>query len=245
MSDSLPIPKTLVEFGELVRERANEALSGNGVFRPGEKQCRWCKARTDCEARRNMVMNTVFDDFSDVEDNMLGQMPSEPKETPGEMEPEMHAALLANLGMIRSWCDDIENSAQIRALKGVMYPGYKLVNGRKPAAKWKDDEKARKWLTGRVVDGKRIGIDEAAPRKTITVAQAEKLLGTSKRNKSVDEALYERADPKIVLVPESDKRQEVPAPMAPENDFVGLEDAEVKKVDMAEAEAIDVSALLS
>ena len=33
---------------------------------PGEKQCRWCRAKTDCPAIAQHVLNTVADDFVDL-----------------------------------------------------------------------------------------------------------------------------------------------------------------------------------
>ncbi len=50
----------LLEFGEYVKEKAAIAFEGQGEFNPGEKQCRFCRAKAQCRARSDYNVKQAF-----------------------------------------------------------------------------------------------------------------------------------------------------------------------------------------
>lgn len=62
-----------ISYNELMRravwfkERAEETKSADAKAVPGEKQCRWCKAKAECKALADLTYNIVASEF-DIED---------------------------------------------------------------------------------------------------------------------------------------------------------------------------------
>lgn len=50
----------LLKFGQYVSERAALAVKGEGDFCPGEKQCRFCRAKQQCRARADHNIRMAF-----------------------------------------------------------------------------------------------------------------------------------------------------------------------------------------
>ena len=50
----------LLEFGDYVKEKAAVAFKGDGEFVPGEKQCRFCRAKSQCGARAEENVKLAF-----------------------------------------------------------------------------------------------------------------------------------------------------------------------------------------
>lgn len=158
---------------------------------PGEKQCKFCKARAECHARAKWVSETVWDD---------GNAITAPTYQPIKPPEHKHLALyLSRVAGIRDWCSAVEEAAQVALERGEEVPGYKLVQGRAGNRSWANEEGARKTLAELVDES--VLLTEP---KLKTPAQVEKLL--PKDAKGVLNNLTIRPDGKPVVVPESDPR---------------------------------------
>jgi len=128
-----------------VQPSAREALdiAKDGVhaseLSPGEKQCRFCKAKAACPALRDQVLKDVAGDFVDVTQPIAPQLEI-------AMNRDMDKATLSNclaaVDLIEGWCKAIRAKVESELLAGNPVPGFKLVEGRRGARRWADDEEA-------------------------------------------------------------------------------------------------------
>lgn len=178
---------------------------------PSEKGCRWCKAKATCSALRDVVVQTVFqaspatpDEFDDLNAPQL-QQPA----------PSVWlAASMEKVGLIEDWCKAVRAETERRLLAGDGVPGYKLVQGRKPARKWMDAEQAEQMMKTM-----RLKADEMYTKKVITPTVAEKVLAPTPRRWKKLEALIVQGEPPLSVAPLSDKRPAVEVkPVAQEFD---------------------------
>lgn len=116
--------------------------------RPGEKQCKFCKAKATCPTLRNEVASTIVgcgesaatpDEFADL------TVSTEGKEI---YAPEWIGACLSKVDLIEDWCKAIRGEAERRLLAGEGVPGYKLVQGKRSARQWANPAEAEAALKG-------------------------------------------------------------------------------------------------
>lgn len=158
---------------------------------PGEKQCRWCKAKAKCPALREYVAQATGTDFDNLDQKELPPV--------DDIVPAY-----AKVGLIEQWCAAVQAAAHEKAERGEM-PGYKLVEGRKGNRSWGSNEaKAEEMLRSM-----RYKKEEMYSFKLVSPTQAEKLLKNNPRRWNKLANLVQRNDGKPVLVPESDKRQAI------------------------------------
>jgi hypothetical protein len=190
----------LLRWAELAKQRAEATQEPDAPRLPGEKQCRFCKAKASCQALYDYTAKVLGSEFDDL-DNM-------PKANTLTDE-EMRAALDAK-PLIEGWLGAIEKLAKQRLEDGDSFPGYKLVEGRSN----------RKWADEREAEVKLIALlnDKAFSKpKIISPAQAEKALGKSRAAEISSLIVKPQGAP--TLAPESDKR---PAVGVSEEDFGDL-----------------------
>ena len=161
---------------------ARLAYEGKGEFEAGN-HCRFCRVKATCRKRAEYAMELARYEFA---------------EAPALDESEI-AAILPRIDALVSWADDIRTYALDRALAGVRYPGFKLVEGRSN----------RKYA------------DEAAVAKIVSEAgydpYEKKLLGVTAMSKQLGKSRFEallkglviKPRGKPVLVPAADKRPEL------------------------------------
>lgn len=118
------------------------------------------------------------------------------------------AEKLSKLDTIRQWCDQVEAEANRLVFdEGQNIPGYKVVQGRAGNRQWTDEAEAE-----RVLKSLKLKKDEMYTYKLISPTNATKLAKernfTEKQTGKI-EALVSRAEGKLVLAPESDKRRAV------------------------------------
>ncbi len=118
------------------------------------------------------------------------------------------AEKLSKLDAIRQWCDQVEAEANRLVFdEGQTIPGYKVVQGRAGNRQWVDEAEAE-----RVLKSLKLKKDEMYTYKLISPTNATKLAKernfTEKQTGKI-EALVSRAEGKLVLAPESDKRRAV------------------------------------
>ena len=171
-----------------LRPAAKLAWAGKGELNPGEKQCRWCRAKAQCRAWK--------DKYGPLADFMT--------QTPEARDPrlltdeEVGEWLIAAQG-IADYVKCLEEYAQKQLQQGHAVPGWKLVEGRS-VRRFTDQDAAFKAIEAD-------GISEAMlyERSPISLTAAEKLLG-KKRFAEVCGGYVEKPKGKPTLAPEDDKR---------------------------------------
>ncbi len=179
----------LLRWGETIRAGAERCLEPDAERVPGEAQCLFCKAKATCPAllrHSEKVLSSDFDDFEVVNIEALG--------------PDKLRAVMDNKKLIIGWLEAVENHVLDKLVSGEGFSGYKLVEGRS-VRQWADEESAEKALIGLVDDKAYV------PRKIISPAQAEKLLGKKDAGKVAD--LIVKPSGKPTIAPESDKRPSI------------------------------------
>jgi len=184
---------------------AKELNTWNETFlRPGEDQCRFCKAKATCPALRADVSQAVF-----------GSEPASPEEfaeavplSVGDAGPSADigwiAACLNKVDLIEDWCKAIRAEADHRLLNGHAVPGYKVVAGKRGARQWVDKAKAEEALKAM-----RLKVEDMYDFKLISPTTADKLakagtIGPRQWPRLLE--LITQSDGKPHVAPDSDPR---------------------------------------
>lgn len=168
-------PGDLIAFSDEVDAAVELARREDPPFNPGPEQCHWCPAAEAgaCKAlfkEATAVSNEVaaWCASSEPADDVLVALPS-----PERMRhnPDALFETLKALPILQAWIDGVEAAAEAHA-RGTGYsPGFKFVDKR-ASRRWADEEAARAWFSS----GTMLDEDEYAPRKLLSVAQAEKVV---------------------------------------------------------------------
>ncbi|MCE1461590.1 DUF2800 domain-containing protein [Enterobacter roggenkampii] len=188
-------------------------------FTPGEKQCRFCKAKGGlCTAEAQARLNDVKDDFVDLTQPVGEQLAEAVKRVP-LLTAEQLADIYSQVGLIESFCKAVCDRVNSELNAGHPVPGFKLVTGKQGNRAWSDEEAARALLK----DQFRYKTEEVFDLKLISPTKAEKLIKkASPRRWTKVEALITRADGKPTIAPESDPRPALN--INPVNDFDDVSD---------------------
>lgn len=194
--------KWLQELADAAKAAADEALSDKPRFSPGDG-CTFCKAKAECPALRNHVVQLAFEEFSgeEVEVRPVSRL------TGADI-----AEILPHVQLIQGWLKAVESKAISEIDAGREVPGYKLVEGRSQR-QWGSEELVEKELL-EVLELSGTPLDQAYTKKLLGPAGVEKLLG--KKHPLLAEHVVKPAG-KPTLVVESDKRP--PLPPAADRDF--------------------------
>ncbi|EAY2107920.1 DUF2800 domain-containing protein [Salmonella enterica subsp. enterica serovar Infantis] len=188
-------------------------------FTPGEKQCRFCKAKGGlCSAEAQARLNAVADDFVDLT-QQVGEQLADAAERVPLLTNEQLADIYSQVGLIESFCKAVCDRVNAELNAGHPVPGFKLVTGKQGNRAWSDEEAARALLK----DQFRYKTEEVFDLKLISPTKAEKLIKkASPRRWTKVEALITRADGKPTVAPESDPRPALN--INPVNDFDDVSD---------------------
>jgi hypothetical protein len=188
-------------------------------FTPGEKQCRFCKAKGGlCTAEAQARLNDVKDDFVDLTQPVGEQLAEAVKRVP-LLTAEQLADIYSQVGLIESFCKAVCDRVNSELNAGHPVPGFKLVTGKQGNRAWCNEEAARALLK----DQFRYKTEEVFDLKLISPTKAEKLIKkASPRRWTKVEALITRADGKPTVAPESDPRPALN--INPVNDFDDVSD---------------------
>jgi len=170
---------------------------------PGEKQCKFCKAKATCPELRAHVLATVADDFVDLTQPVAQQIAHRPA---ADMDQQVLANCLGAVALVRGWCDAIEDKAHADLAAGIVVPGYKLVSGRRGHRTW-----ASEAIAEQAMRSMRLKADDMYSRKVISPAQAEKLLKDTPRKLARLRDLVTQNDGKPVIASATDKRPAITA----------------------------------
>lgn len=224
----------LQAFGERAQEAAANAIvmfniaDCEGVetlplenFTPGEKQCRFCKAKGGlCAAEAQARLNDVAADFIDLTQPVGKQLADAAKRVP-LLTNEQLADIYSQVGLIESFCKAVCDRVSAELNAGHPVPGFKLVTGKQGNRTWSNEGEAENLLKSF-----RLGRDTPIyTEKLISAPQAEKLFKSgaiSERRWKKLTALITRADGKPTVAPESDPRPALT--INPVNDFDDVSD---------------------
>lgn len=191
------VPVThLLAFAEKAKAAAELALQPNAPLNPGEKQCRFCRAKADCAALREEVAYTVSGataaDFEDLSETYVPE------------DAEVLALAMSKVDMIEKWCKAIRAEVERKLVSGDKVPGFLLVEGRLGPRKWKDPEEVEKRL-------KALGLKEADiyDFSLISPTKAQKVLKTDPAKWEEVQDLILREPGKPSVAPATDRRPEI------------------------------------
>ena len=202
------IVPALMEFAEkatFAAECAKTAIMhGNfqtvqaAYLSPGDKQCRWCRAKHKCPALEKFVKDQVRCDFETI----AAIPPTAPRDT-AKLATAYNAVPL-----IEDWCRAVRSELGKLVAEGQKVIGpdskpYKFVEGRGAGRAWTDKEAAEALLVGQ------IGPKAYKPQEIITAPVAAKLLdkkATKALWQDMFEPLIKKAPGKPVVALGSDER---------------------------------------
>lgn len=189
----------------LYENRATKPFA-EGDLVPGEKQCKWCKAKAICPAAKQKVLDTVADDFVDCTKPIAPQI-SAAVERVQASDNHHVGELLANIDFIESWCKAVRAKAETEMLAGRAVPGYKLVQGRQGARAWGDATAVEA-----LMKSMRLKSEVMYDYKLISPTTAEKLAKAEtigKKQWPKLQALITRSEGGLSVAPVHDKRPAV------------------------------------
>jgi len=194
----IPIAK-LREFGLEAKAKAAVVLSGDPVLNPGDKQCRFCRAKATCPALRDEVTGiagpATAADFAEF-------LPEVPDTDTGD---NYLSVAMSKVDLVEGWCKAVRAEAERRLLAGQTLDGWKLVEGRKGNRAWVNEAAVEEMFKKSF----RLRDDEMYVQKLISPTAAEKLLtDTPKRLKRAMD-LTTRSEGKPSVAPAADRRPEV------------------------------------
>lgn len=181
----------LLDWAEQTRVALDVARThSEAPLAPGEKQCRFCRAKAVCPALRETVVDTTGITFDDLTAPTQG---------------ERLAARLPKLDLIEDWVK-AQRAAALEALQaGEEIPGYKLVEGRRGNRAWSHEGQVTDLLRNRF----RLKREEMFEHKLIGVAAAERLLAASPtRWKKLQQFIHQPVG-RPTVVPAADKREAI------------------------------------
>lgn len=186
----------LMEWAEtVVKPAAAAALGKNAPFACGD-WCRWCPAKATCRKRAEANLELARYEF----------------QKPPLLQKEEIGEILREAEELQKWAADVQAYALDQALQGEHFDGWKLVEGRS-VRKYADDLKVAEKL-------QQAGYDEALlyERKLLGLTAMEKLVGKKKLATTLGDLIVKPAG-KPVLVPLSDKREEINTAESAKADF--------------------------
>lgn len=161
---------------------AQLAWNGGGDYNAGS-HCKFCKARAECRKRAEANLALAVYDFTD----------------PALLQICEISDILSKIDELVSWSSDVKDFALSKALTGIKYDGWKVVEGR--STRHYSDETA---VVKAVTD---IGLDPCE-HKLLGITAMTSLLGKKRFEDTLGGFTYKPAG-KPVLVPLMDKRKEI------------------------------------
>lgn len=203
----------LLAFADTVRVAANEVgeavrLHESGgtmaaeawpakFLKPGEKQCRFCRAQASCPAKL-AVVTEVVGGAPATKDDFAQFVPQ-----PVDMQTGDNYLTVAmdKVEQVENWCKAVRAEVERRLLAGKTVPDYKLVEGRQGNRQWTDPKVAEATLKAL-----RLKQDEMYDRTLISPTTAEKVLKGSPAKWAKVQSLVTRKPGKPSVAHVTDKR---------------------------------------
>lgn len=178
-------------FMDYLRDKAEATRDPLAVAVPGEKQCKFCRAKASCPELQAQVLTESIAHFPDL---------TEPYQKRDVPFLDLGRAMTL-VPLVEEWCNAVRTKLFADLLSGVPHEGWKVVQGRKGDRVWGSASAAQPFMAAA------LGDDAYQARKLITPAKAGDLLAKS------DPLLWAALQPLITqsdgqpsVAPESDKR---------------------------------------
>lgn len=181
--------RDLMGFAGRAARAAVATSAAEAPLTPGEKQCRFCKAKATCPA----LVAHVAAEFEAL-----------PEPAAPAVSPDSLAHSMTQVDLIEAWCKAVRAEVERRLLAGHPVPGFKLVEGRRGARKWADDTEVEATMKSM-----RMKLEEMYDFSLISPTTAEKLhkAGTiGPRQWPKLQGLITQSEGKTSVAPASDKR---------------------------------------
>ncbi|WP_312458460.1 DUF2800 domain-containing protein [Proteiniclasticum sp.] len=189
----------LLSWAESIKPVAKLAFGGQGEFTPGEKQCRFCKAKAICRARSEYNLEV---------EGFTKPIPM----LPPLISDEEVGELLYKTRDLAKYVKDLEAYALKKSLEGIEIPGWKAVNGRATRT-FTDIDKAFEHLAS--LGFKKEVLYETKP---ITLTAVEELVGKKEfKEKLSDFVIAPPGKPTLVIA--SDNRPAITSQPSAAQDF--------------------------
>lgn len=209
----------LLAFGQhakaaaaLAMDIVNTTIFGLEDLNPGEKQCKFCRAKASCPKLQQQITEAIGADFDVIQ-------------TPAEITTVVNAApdlayCMSKVDLVEQWCKAVRAETERRLLDGIPVAGWKLVQGKQGNRAWTDAKVAEETLKTM-----RIKHDQMYDYSVISPTSAEKLFKAKEigpRQWPALQNLITRATGKPSVAPESDKRPTLV--LRSESDFEQVEE---------------------
>lgn len=190
----------VLEFGAHVKRQAALTTSDKAPRVPGPKQCRWCRAKDICGAHATWHLEMLDLEFDDLD--MAAETGFPPSLTaPEDITPARRSVLLQMKPMLNQWFDELHKAAYHDAKTGNDVPGLKLVEGKRPARKYQENQMHK----AETVLRRELGDDAYHAPDLLSPTQAEKKLGKARYVELLDR-FVDYGEPHPILVPVEDNR---------------------------------------
>lgn len=169
-----------------------------GDLTPGDKQCRFCKAKATCPKLTALVQESVGADF----ENLSAQPFDAPRAVAAlsALSPAMNV-----VDLIEGWCKAVRAETERSLLSGEPVSGWKLVQGKRGNRAWTSKEEAEATLKAmRIKHEDMYDYSVISPTSADKLAKAE-IIGPRQWPKL--QALITQSDGKPSVAPASDKRE--------------------------------------
>lgn len=209
----VPTEQVLHRVKSLIAEaQATDAPDAQLV--PGEKQCKFCRAKGGCSALASKTMEDVGMLFKPTDIAPLDLAQQSANKDPATMDDHQIRQIMEAAPLMRQLLEAVEKEALRRLEGGQFIPGLKLVHGRGSRA-WSlpEEEMAEKLI--------KMGIPKGAVYETklISPAKAEKLTWekrdgtrmqlTERQLKRMEQEYVQKSLGKLTVVSEADSRPAV------------------------------------
>jgi hypothetical protein len=195
---------------------------------PGEKQCRFCKAKAICPALQGEVSGALAltaaparaEDFPDL--SLPKQASAAIPEQMSLVNPEQLAKAWKAIPLIEQWINAIRETVHAELHDGREVGDLCLYEGKQGSRGWSDETQAEA-----ILKKSRVPADEMYTKKVISYPAAEKLLKSKPKVWAKLAPLVNRADGKPVVGIMGDEKRRLWSPAAPEEfPDLSLEDAQ-------------------
>lgn len=160
----------ILAFGTTVREAIAKAKDPSTPLVAGD-HCAFCPRRPTCATYRKHALGDILELYGTVKDHEDG-IPDVTMAAVEKLTPRQLARIRRLADTLRDWIKAVDEYAYKEAIAGRIPPGLKLVEKRAYRF-YTDPDMAKRAL----LEVFKLSEDDVAPRKMVTVAQAEKLVG--------------------------------------------------------------------
>jgi hypothetical protein len=198
----------LTFFRTKVAEIVESINKGSTVFKPSEKSCKWCPAKSQCKAHAAFAAEQVGLEFDALVDTNGSKTPS-----CAALTMEQRVAIYRNAEILTAFLKANAGGLMDDAIAGKSLPGLKLVeSGSK--RKWADED-----VTAAALASLKFNPDDYAPRSLLGIGAIASLFDDKTKREQFMNKYTETPKGKPSLVDESD-----PRPTYVADEFAELDD---------------------